>query len=262
MATEVSNSAWNEVDASNNQTPPAGWPEGQASSTVNDCARMMMGALKRWWNRINATYASTGSANAYVLTPTAALAAYVTGEIYSLRANFTNTASATLNISGLGAKTIKKYTAGGKVNLGAGDLVTGQPVQFCYDGTDMVLMAAPTAPKKGATSRDLSLATGTQAITGVGFKPRYVQFFANVTGNAATSIGQDDGGGAACIFNEHNILANTWNRNATISIFMRMGSGVQQTATIQSMDADGFTISWVKTGAPTGTADIYYVAFP
>jgi len=223
---------------------------------------MMMGALKRWWNRINATYASTGSANAYVLTPTAALAAYVTGEIYSLRANFTNTASATLNISGLGAKTIKKYTAGGKVNLGAGDLVTGQPVQFCYDGTDMVMMAAPTAPKKGQASRDISLATGTQAITGVGFKPRYVQFWAAVPASVMVSMGSDDGVIADCVFNNHGVSANQWSRTTGQSIFLVSSAGNSNQAKISSMDADGFTLTHTKSGVPTGTADILYTAFP
>lgn len=37
---------WSTTPASNNSTPPDGWPEGQAPSTVNDCAREMMAALR------------------------------------------------------------------------------------------------------------------------------------------------------------------------------------------------------------------------
>lgn len=37
---------WSETAASNNATPPYGWPEGQAPSTVNDCARQMMSDLR------------------------------------------------------------------------------------------------------------------------------------------------------------------------------------------------------------------------
>lgn len=40
---------WSATAASNNATPPDGWPEGQAASTVNDCAREMMAALRRWY---------------------------------------------------------------------------------------------------------------------------------------------------------------------------------------------------------------------
>lgn len=37
---------WSSLAASNNSTPPDGWPEGQLPSTVNDCAREMMAAVK------------------------------------------------------------------------------------------------------------------------------------------------------------------------------------------------------------------------
>lgn len=38
--------SWNTTAGSNNATPPDGWPEGQAPSTVNDCAREMMAQIK------------------------------------------------------------------------------------------------------------------------------------------------------------------------------------------------------------------------
>jgi microcystin-dependent protein len=141
---EISNGTWSEVDASNNAATPNGWPEGQSPSSVNDCARMMMGAVKRFWGRIQGQYAATGSADAYVLTPASPLAVYVTGERYSFRANFTNAGAATLDISGLGAKALKKMRSAGKADLGAGDIQTGQPVTVEYDGTDMV-MVTPSA---------------------------------------------------------------------------------------------------------------------
>ena len=37
---------WSTTAGNNNSTPPDGWPEGQAPSTVNDCARENMAALK------------------------------------------------------------------------------------------------------------------------------------------------------------------------------------------------------------------------
>lgn len=36
---------WSTTAASNSNTPPDGWPEGQAPSTVNDCAREMMAQI-------------------------------------------------------------------------------------------------------------------------------------------------------------------------------------------------------------------------
>src|SRR5574341_33537 len=38
--------SWSTTPGSNNATPPDGWPEGQAPSTVNDCAREMMASIR------------------------------------------------------------------------------------------------------------------------------------------------------------------------------------------------------------------------
>src|SRR5882724_9043070 len=124
---ELSGTTYSEVDASNSQAAPNGMPEGMPPSGVNDAWRAGWGALIRFWGRIQGKYASTGSANAYVLTPTAALPAYVTGERYSFRSSFANTGAATLNISGLGSKTIKKMSGTGKADLASGDIQNGQP---------------------------------------------------------------------------------------------------------------------------------------
>lgn len=37
---------WSTTASSNSATPPDGWPEGQAPSTVNDCAREMMASIR------------------------------------------------------------------------------------------------------------------------------------------------------------------------------------------------------------------------
>lgn len=62
-------SAWSVTDASNTAATPDGWPEGQAPSSVNDCGRAMMGAIKRWYdlaNVIKAAKAATTSRNTTV----------------------------------------------------------------------------------------------------------------------------------------------------------------------------------------------------
>jgi len=56
-------SSWNETDNSNTAAPPDGWPEFMNPSDVNNCARMMMGAIKRWYNTVSA-----GIANALPLS--------------------------------------------------------------------------------------------------------------------------------------------------------------------------------------------------
>ncbi len=44
--------SWNTTAANNNSAPPDGWPEGQAPSTVNDCAREMMAQIKTMVNNL------------------------------------------------------------------------------------------------------------------------------------------------------------------------------------------------------------------
>jgi hypothetical protein len=161
---EISSSTYSETDASNNTASPDGWPEGMAMSGLNNSGRQMMGALKRFWGRIQGAYASTGSSNAYVLTPTVALSAYVTGERYSFRSNFSNTGAATLNISSLGAKTIKKYTASGKADLAADDIRSGQPVTVEYDGTDLVMVTPAATTLTSLVTADLPTGTVAQVV--------------------------------------------------------------------------------------------------
>jgi hypothetical protein len=161
---EVSSSSYSETDADNDEASPDGFPEGMAMAGLNNSARAVMGALKRFWTRIQGAYASTGSANAYVLTPTVALAAYVTGERYSFRANFSNTATATLNISGIGAKTIKKFTASGSSALAANDIRSGQPVTVEYDGTDLILVTPTATTLTDLVTSDLPSGTIAQVV--------------------------------------------------------------------------------------------------
>ncbi len=76
---------------------------------------------------------ATGSANAYILTPTIVVAAYASGLAVTFIANFTVTGAATVNISGLGAKSIKKLH---DQELASGDVESGQVVSIVYNSTE------------------------------------------------------------------------------------------------------------------------------
>lgn len=59
-------SEWDSTAANNNAVAPNGWPEGQAPSTVNDCGREVMAAVRRWyedqeWRDFGDTPTHTGS---------------------------------------------------------------------------------------------------------------------------------------------------------------------------------------------------------
>lgn len=81
---------------------------------------------------------STGSANAYVLTLNPALAAHVAGMPIRFKANFANTAAATININNLGAVALKKnYNQA----LSGNEIRQGQILTICYDGTNYQVIA-------------------------------------------------------------------------------------------------------------------------
>ena len=132
---EISASSWSETDASNNAAPPAAWATGMMPNNVEPTARAMMGAIKRFWDRINGVVTTTGSAGAYVYTPanTSYPTAYVQGETYVAKANFTSAGGDTLNVNGLGAKPLYKASAGGPIAVEAGDIQSGQIFSCCYD---------------------------------------------------------------------------------------------------------------------------------
>jgi hypothetical protein len=131
-AADLNTSMWSQLDNSNNQTPPNGWPEGMNPAQVNDTARAGMGATKRWYDRMNATLTSGGTANALTLTYAVAPALLVKGDTFQFIAGNTNTGPATLNINSLGAKAI---TNGGQPLIG-GEIITGWVVGVIYDGTN------------------------------------------------------------------------------------------------------------------------------
>lgn len=146
MAADINQSVWSQTDASNNAAPPAGWPAGMAPNQVEPTARAMMGATKRWYDRVNATATSGGSANALTLSYTVAPASLVRGDTYRFTAAASNTSAATLNINSLGAKAIQKTG----VALDGGEIVAGRFYEVVYDGTQFQLN--PVSGVNGPTS--------------------------------------------------------------------------------------------------------------
>lgn len=100
----------------------------------------------------------TGAADAYVITPVPAITAYTTGQIFSFKAAHTNTTTSTINVSGLGAKTIKKN---GTANLAAGDIVATQIVVVEYDGTNFQMTSPSANTIPALTSADINKFLGT-----------------------------------------------------------------------------------------------------
>lgn len=114
---------------------------------------------------------SGGTANAQTLTLSPTVTAYVAGQRFSFLAGFTNTAAATLNVNGAGAKNI--FNAATGVAIGAGEVVSGRAYEVIYDGTQFLLLNDVTPIQNGdyiwlgttAGTATAQTATATPAIT-------------------------------------------------------------------------------------------------
>lgn len=82
-----------------------------------------------------------GANDTYTCSPTVALGSYTTGLRVQLFANTINTGAATVNISSLGAQTIKKRKGAITVDLEDGDIRAGSYVDLVYDGTNFQLLS-------------------------------------------------------------------------------------------------------------------------
>ncbi|KKN21166.1 hypothetical protein LCGC14_0928220 [marine sediment metagenome] len=113
--------------------------------------------------------------------------------------------------------------------------------------------------KVGNFTRDTSLASGDQTITGVGFKPAGVIFFMSQTSSDEISWGMDDGTTGLSIA-ELGSAPGTYSPLAN-AIFDNEASGTDYKGDVKSFDNDGFTIAWIKISSPTGTIQVQYIAF-
>ena len=111
------------------------------------------------------TGTSGGSANAYTLTLDVAPDAYTDGQMFWFEPGADNTATSTLNVNGLGTKTIK--TMDGQA-LFAGALRSGYKSVVIYDGTDFFLVNPHYLWKAGLESYTPSYgASGSMTFTSV-----------------------------------------------------------------------------------------------
>ena len=76
--------------------------------------------------------ATASGTDTYTATITG-VSAYTTHDIYEIIFTNANTGSSTININGLGAKTLKKSVS---TNLASGDILAGQSFIIVYDGTN------------------------------------------------------------------------------------------------------------------------------
>ena len=138
-------------------------------SQGDDHLRLIKSILKKTINGFSGavllTATDTGTASAHVLTPSTVLPSYTPMLCLLYMPATTNTGAVTVNVSGLGAKSIKTLFGADPTS---GDIVAGQPVLLMYNGTNFINLAGSEFLSKTGSQTltgDLTL-TGSQTISG------------------------------------------------------------------------------------------------
>lgn len=114
--------------------------------------------------------------------------------------------------------------------------------------------------KAGLFSRSTGVGSGNQEITGLGFTPKAVIFCTVKSGSDEMSIGVDDGTTPGAIADNNGASSDNWSLSSDAISAKQNGDVDKYEGKIDSLDADGFTIAWVRTGTPAGTISIVYLA--
>jgi len=109
--------------------------------------------------------------------------------------------------------------------------------------------------------RDPDTVSGDQSFTGVGFKPNFViavlgsnsgKYYWSIGGVSAT---------AAAVLEGIGIDGKTTMEDGLLMVASEVWGVTENKANWISFDADGLTVTWVRTGTPTGAADEIRMGF-
>ena len=131
------------------------------------------GNVQNALDHLQTIYTDTGAADAYVITPNPAITGYAAGQIFRVAMANDNTGACTLNVNAKGTKSIK--TTQGE-DPESGSIKAGTVLSLIYDGTNFQVVsgAYPVRMKTVTWTGDDNT---TQAITGVGFSPKFVKAY-------------------------------------------------------------------------------------
>lgn len=111
----------------------------------------------------------------------------------------------------------------------------------------------PKLNKMGSITRDMSAENGNVSYTDIGFKPKSIQVIfssPNCDGSGIT-----DGITSGCVYH----FGITHDNHTSLASLVVDGTNFVR-VNLVSFDNNGFTLSFTKTGAPTGTGTIKYIA--
>lgn len=206
-------------------------------------------------SQLNPAYgADSGAANVLAVIVPSCPSSYGIGNFYKVLPGHANTTTTpTLNVCGLGAKTIVKING---VALAANDLNTSQVAEFIYDGTYMELLNPLTN-----TSGTISAVNATSPLTGGGSS-------GSVTVGCATCVTSSASLGSGNLMTGAGSQASQTNVNDTLSaggIFTlydnitTAGLGIPVVEAVSDVTGQTASQSSVNLVASTGSAGHYIV---
>ena len=224
--------------------------------------------------------ASTTGNDTYVITLSPAPAAYVTGMVIDFLPDTDNTGAATINVNGLGAKTINKVSAGVAATLEDGDIKAGFLYSLAYTGTYFVLQnptgntmstANSNTLTAGSTSDASSLhkhvgnllsTNGSGTVTsdttttithGLGTTPKAIMFSttAGTTYGVICNGSIDAGGGNHCVYYERDGSTSGVDGNRVSIVTANLGVYI----VVNNITSTTFDI--VSTGFKTDTSYVW-----
>lgn len=129
--------------------------------------------------------ATASGTDTYTATINPVITSYVTNQRYFITFTNANTGPATLNLNGLGAKSIRKF---GNAVLSSGDISAGQGLFLFYDGANLQILGDGGDGLKvflvAASDETTALSTGTAKVT---FRMPYAMTVTEVRASLTTA---------------------------------------------------------------------------
>jgi hypothetical protein len=109
-------------------------------------------------------------------------------------------------------------------------------------------------------TRVMNIADGDQTVTGVGFTPKYIAILGCVEmQQAPVCIGVGDTSNMYCFSSYKNVVteapAALW--DSSITVVTDINDAAYTSAIIKSLDSDGFTLTFTKTGSPSAEPCVF-----
>lgn len=114
----------------------------------------------------------------------------------------------------------------------------------------------------GSFTFNLTSANGsTSVVSSLSFTPKAVIFMGGINGTSCAAMnGFDTGIARGSVADDTVDSGGTYSVSTSKSIVFAQAAGANQQGVITSISSTGFTVTWTKSGSPTGTATVIYLA--